>query len=142
MKIFTRFSYQLKYLYALLIGLLIQSSVFAQLDLSISSCNQGYTASGVYRIRYEIEVENNTVNPVSGIQVFDDLEAAFADGCISAIDRRTLRTRDPNGGDFTSADWDTAEFDASDASPGNAGILNATSVANDGNMMHFGSTCK
>lgn len=82
-------------------------------------------------MRYQINITNNTLNPVSGIQVFDDLEAAFADGCITGIDRRSLRTASPNGGDFTNADWDTTEFDVSDASPGNTGLLNATYAYNE-----------
>ncbi len=103
--------------------------------VTIRSCNQGYTASGHYKIRYNFSVNNHSyAYSASNLQVYDDLEAVFGNHCITNIDRRGISTSDPLGGQpqmWTSASWDTSEFDASDNSPGRQGIFNAAAVNNN-----------
>ena len=101
----------------------------------ITSCNQGYTASGHYKIRYNFSVNNHSyAYSASNLQVYDDLEAVFGNHCITNIERRWIGTGDPLGGQprmWTSSSWDTNEFDASDNSPGRQGIFNSAAVNNN-----------
>jgi gliding motility-associated-like protein len=60
---------------------------------SFSSCNQGYTASGAYKIKYSITLNNistsRDTHPSSLIKKIDltnDLEAIFGDACITEVD--------------------------------------------------------
>ncbi|MCF6306397.1 MAG: Ig-like domain-containing protein [Flavobacteriaceae bacterium] len=114
-------------------------SINAQLTVGISSCNQGYTASGVYKIQYTVALFNESyVDNISSVQLFDDLEStlAFNTGCVTQIDRNGISTGNNNGFNFplmwTGADWDAVEFDASNpASPGAGGLFNASAVTNN-----------
>ena len=58
-----------------------------------SSCNQGYTANGNYKIRYYYTLSNNSTardyHPTSlikNIDLINNLETTFGNGCIISID--------------------------------------------------------
>ncbi len=106
----------------------------------VSSCNQGYTLNGEYKIRYKVTVRNKSItrgyhanSEISNIQLIDDLNTVFGD-CINQIDRyqigQTLTPDFLNGYypfDYSLA-WDDAEFDGTNADPGAQGMLNSGNV--------------
>ena len=112
----------------------------------ITSCNQGYTADGYYKIKYSVNIKNKSIargdhqnSEISMIQLFDDLEAVFGDTCIFEIEREGLvsiptdKTYNPDDGiypiDFTPVNWDAISFDDTHVTPGAQGLFNAGSVS-------------
>ncbi|HIE45755.1 MAG TPA: hypothetical protein EYP87_06255, partial [Flavobacteriaceae bacterium] len=101
----------------------------------LSSCNQGYTANGEYKIRYQLSITNRSItrgyhqnSEITNIQLFDDLNAVFGD-CVTLIERELPTVNSPDnflGGTYAvpNISFDAAEFDASDATPGADGIIN------------------
>ncbi len=111
---------------------------------SISSCNQGYTLNGLYKIRYIIQIRNESItrgyhqnSEITNIQLFEDLNAIFGVGCITEIERNNLYANSPDdfiGGNYP-IEWnilhyDQNEFDDTDATPGAQGIFIASSNTN------------
>jgi hypothetical protein len=127
------------------------------LQISISSCNQGFIQpgsvtpngvnlpNGAYKIHYSITFSNESqaigygaASQINNIQVFNDLEAAFGDETIMDIEVfnvSTSHTEDGLGGyypqDWDMSDLDTNEFSASDADPGKDGLFLSSSVSNN-----------
>ncbi len=110
---------------------------------NVSSCNQGYNANGEYQIRYQITLENisqgkgyHSISYVTNIQIFDNLNSVFGNGCITLIERNGISSspdvNDFVGGtypvDWAITSWDSNEFSESDATPGAQGLLNAGAV--------------
>ncbi len=105
-------------------------------NMTITSCNQGYTASGLYKIRYTFSLTNPSyAQEVTNLQIFNDLNAIFGNGCVDHIERDWIGTgagydpTDPLMYDNNS--WDTAEFNETDPTPGAQGIFNAATVSNN-----------
>ena len=106
-------------------------------EIYISSCNQGYTASGYYKIYYDVYVFNPSyAYGAQNLQIKNDLASIFGYGCIANIDRLWLdsgntlaSSTDPAMYDDSS--WDTNEYDETDPTPGREGIFNAAAVANN-----------
>ena len=111
--------------------------------IGIASCNQGYTADGVYKITYTITLRNASIarddhanSKISNIQVVNDLNSIFGNGCITLVERNAIgtgiSTNDPlriaYPTEFDSSDFDVDEFSETDATPGAEGIFNATSL--------------
>ncbi len=126
----------------------------------ITSCNQGYTADGYYKVQYGVSFTNQSIardshlnSVVTNIQIFDDLNAIFGNGCIFEIQRGTLGVRNSGlnpievssttdttsplyfpGTSFppryTTLNWDTVEFSETDPTPGADGILTGLSPNN------------
>jgi len=102
-----------------------------------SSCNQGYTVDGEYVVRYKVTLENISItrgyhknSEISEIQIFNNLNATFGNICISKIDLKLIKnsyTYDFVGGyyprEWNTDNFDEAEFNAVNATPGNDGIL-------------------
>jgi len=105
-------------------------------NMTITSCNQGYTASGLYKIRYTFSLHNPSyAQNVTNLQIINDLNAIFGAGCVNHIDRDWIATgagydpTDPQMYDNNS--WDNAEFNETDPTPGQQGIFNPSAVANN-----------
>ncbi len=106
-------------------------------EIYVNSCNQGYTASGYYKIYYDVYVFNRSyAYGAENLQIVNDLEAIFGNGCIANIDRLWLdsgntlaSSTDPAMYDASS--WDTNEYDETDPTPGRQGIFNSAAVANN-----------
>ncbi len=106
-------------------------------EIYISSCNQGYTASGYYKIYYDVYVFNHSyAYGAQNLQITNDLNAIFGYHCIVDIDRMWLDSGNTLAGStdpamYNASSWDTNEYDESDPSPGRDGIFNAAAVANN-----------
>ena len=66
---------------------------------NISSCNQGYTAEGEYKIRYNVRLRNlstardyHSSSIISNINLTDDLESIFGNGCVIEVDQMSVST--------------------------------------------------
>ena len=66
---------------------------------NISSCNQGYTAEGEYKIRYNVRLRNlstardyHSPSIISNINLTDDLESIFGNGCVIEVDQMSIST--------------------------------------------------
>jgi gliding motility-associated-like protein len=127
---------------------------------TITSCNQGYTADGFYKIRYTVFVQNTSIardshsnSVVSDIQIFNDLEAVFGDSCIQEILRETLYVNNSGANPievsstddtssplyfagnsfpprYTVVNWDINEFSETDPTPGADGLLTGLTPLN------------
>ncbi len=106
-------------------------------EITVSSCNQGYTTSGYYKIYYTVHVFNHSyAYGAQNLQIFNDLNAVFGNGCIVDIDRQGLSSGNTlqNSTDpvmYNGSSWDTNEYDETDPTPGQQGIFNAATVANN-----------
>ncbi len=106
-------------------------------EIYVTSCNQGYTASGYYKIYYDVYVFNRSyAYGAKNLQIKNDLEAVFGNGCIANIDRLWLDSGNtlPGSTDpamYNASSWDTNEYDETDPTPGRQGIFNAAAVANN-----------
>jgi len=109
-------------------------------EIYVGSCNQGYTASGYYKIYYDVYVFNQSyAYGAQNLQITNDLRSIFGSlwqSCIVDIDRlwldsgNTLATStDPAM--YNAGSWDTNEYDETDPTPGREGIFNAAAVANN-----------
>ena len=111
---------------------------------SLTSCNQGYTADGEYRIQYRMSVENLSQGKgyhpgsyITNLQLYDDLNAVFGD-CITKIDKYGI-SADSSVDDFVGdtypttswaiTSWDDVEFNETDPTPGAQGLFNAGTVS-------------
>lgn len=109
---------------------------------NLSSCNQGFTADGEYKIRYYVELENlsqgkgyHSGSYITNLQLFDDLNSVFGD-CITKIDRYNIgassNINDYVGGTYpvnwAITSWDDIEFNETDPTPGAQGLFNAGTV--------------
>ncbi|MCG1036034.1 gliding motility-associated C-terminal domain-containing protein [Polaribacter sargassicola] len=63
------------------------------LTSKVTSCNQGYTVDNLYKIKYKITLTNtsteasiNSTNVIKDINLINDLESIFGNGCISYND--------------------------------------------------------
>ena len=123
------------YLYVEMQGDLLQIS-------SITSCNQGFTADGEYKIRYNVNIVNKSQGKgyhpgsyITNLQLFDDLNSVFGD-CITQIERNGISAstniNDYVGGTYPSnwaiTSWDNIEFSETDPTPGAQGLFNAGTV--------------
>ncbi|MEE9349075.1 MAG: gliding motility-associated C-terminal domain-containing protein [Flavobacteriaceae bacterium] len=117
---------------------------------SISSCNQGYTADGNYKVQYWVVLSNTSLardnhanSKISNIQVFNNLNAIFGNSCVTEVERLGLgvnsSTLDPlrigYPAEFNGGDYDTVEFSETDPTPGAESIFNTGSMTN---MLHPG----
>ncbi len=110
---------------------------------SFLSCNQGYTIDPtygeVYKIQHTIWLKNTSItrayhenSNVTNIQIFNDLEASYGDGCIVFIEKGvgTRSRADWLGGSYpeewSAGNIDEDEFSETDATPGADGIFNTT----------------
>ena len=106
-------------------------------EIYISSCNQGYTASGYYKIYYDVYVFNRSyAYGAQNLQIKNDLASIFGYGCIANIDRLWLDSGNTlqNSTDpamYDSSSWDTNEYSETDPTPGREGIFNAAAVSNN-----------
>lgn len=105
----------------------------------LSSCNQGYTADGRYKIRYQVSIRNTSItrgyhqnSEITNIQLFNDLNAVFGD-CVVEIERTSINVNAPE--DFLGSTYplpnlgfDDVEFHENDATPGAQGIFNTTTT--------------
>lgn len=67
--------------------------------MSYSSCNQGYSFDGNYKIRYDFSfinksavLNNDPSNFINSIQLTKDFNAAYGNGCVISIDDLTIET--------------------------------------------------
>lgn len=65
---------------------------------SITSCNQGFTNSGNYKIRYDAILTNrsnakdyHSASLIKNINLMNDLQAVFGSGCLVKVDQVTIR---------------------------------------------------
>lgn len=82
---------------------------------SHSTCNQGYTLDGDYNVQYTIRISNesnavnyNPASLISNINLTDNLQNTFGNGCVTLIDQisiQTTLTQDLTG-TFYPQDWD------------------------------------
>ena len=110
-------------------------------EMWINSCNQGYTASGYYKIYYDVYIENPSyAYGATNLQITNDLRSIFGGTwfghCIVDVDRMWLDSGNtlPNSTDpamYNAGSWDTNEYDETDATPGREGIFNANAVNNN-----------
>ena len=127
-------------------------------ELHLESFNQGYIQpraefpNGAYKIQYLITFINVSIakgydpdSQVTGIQIKDDLEAAFGDPCVLKIERGVFNQNSPRDGEggrypmdwrLAGFPWDTDEFpdngSAGDPTPGADGIIDWTATTPDG----------
>ncbi|QVY65218.1 cadherin-like domain-containing protein [Polaribacter sp. Q13] len=66
---------------------------------SLSSCNQGYTVDGVYKIKYNITLKNTSTardyhaeNLITNINLTNDLNAIYGNTCVEKIEGVTVST--------------------------------------------------
>ena len=66
---------------------------------TISTCNQGYTADGEYKISYNITISNKSTareahasSIIENIDIINDLDAIFGAGCVKSIDVSNVET--------------------------------------------------
>ena len=66
---------------------------------SISSCNQGYTVDGVYKIKYSLTLKNKSTardyhaeNLIKNIDLTNDLNSIYGNGCVEQIEGVTVNT--------------------------------------------------
>ena len=66
---------------------------------SLSSCNQGYTVDGVYKIKYSMTLKNSSTardyhdkNLIKNIDLTNDLSAIYGNGCVEKIENITINT--------------------------------------------------
>ena len=112
-------------------------------NMTIESCNQGYTASGLYKIRYTFSLHNPSyAQSITNLQIINDLNSIFGNGCVNHIDRDWIGTSagyDPTDPQmYDNNAWDTAEFNETDPTPGREGIFNAATVS--GSELYPGQT--
>jgi len=109
-------------------------------NMYISTCNQGYTSTGVYKIYYNVYIFNPSYAYGSeNLQIYDDLNAVFGNGCITYVDRLWLGSGNTYPGStdpamYNGGSWDTEEFDELDPTPGREGLLNQETV--DANTLY------
>ncbi|MEN8927373.1 MAG: hypothetical protein ABF242_04295, partial [Flavobacteriales bacterium] len=110
----------------------------SQLQASITSCNQGFTPSGVYKIQYSVRLENpSTTASITGIQLFDPLETAtaFNTGCVTLIDGKSIATANRDGNTFpqmyNGGDLDAGFDHTNVGNPGDTGVFNPSSLLTD-----------
>lgn len=110
-------------------------------NMWINSCNQGYTASGYYRIYYDVYIENPSyAYGATNLQIINDLGSIFGGNssghCIVEVDRMWLDSGNTLPGStypamYNSGSWDTNEYDETDPTPGSNGIFNSAAVSNN-----------
>ena len=95
---------------------------------SLSSCNQGYTVDGVYKIKYSLTLRNTSTardyhaeNLIKNIDLTNDLNSIYGNGCVEQIEGVTVNTTDVH--DFIDNPYPT-EFNTDAV---NNDFLNATS---------------
>ncbi len=104
---------------------------------NVSSCNQGYTSSGYYRIYYNVHIFNRSyAYGIQNLQVYNDLASIFGNNCIVDVDRQSLNCDNTLQNAtypvmYDGSSWDTNEYDETDPTPGREGIFNAATVANN-----------
>jgi len=66
---------------------------------SLSSCNQGYTVDGVYKIKYSLTLKNKSTardyheeNLIKNINLTNDLSAIYGNGCVEKVEGVTVNT--------------------------------------------------
>ncbi|AFU67349.1 protein with CHU family gliding motility-associated C-terminal domain [Psychroflexus torquis ATCC 700755] len=70
--------------------------------LSFSSCNQGFSTDGNYKILYSFRFTNKSIardsNPLSlirDIEIFKDFDEIYGSGCVTSVDDVTITTTNP-----------------------------------------------
>jgi hypothetical protein len=130
----------LRFFSFLFIVFLASFSAKAQLTISKSSCNQGYTKDLEYKITYDVSLFNPSyTDTINTIQVTDDLATVFQGQCINQIDRNSLGSSNEHPLtypiEYNGGDWDTTEFpndgSTTNATPGANGLFNTASVSGD-----------
>lgn len=65
----------------------------------VSSCNQGYTVDGEYKIKYDIRLTNlsnardfHAPSIIRNIDLTDDLQSVFGIGCVTLVDQINIST--------------------------------------------------
>lgn len=110
-----------------------------QID-ALSSCNQGYTANGEYKIRYSIRVSNRSTardyhasSLIKNIDLTDNLEIVFGNGCIIAIDQIYAITNLPDDfiGNPYPQDWNSTSINTDFTNSTSTSIFNNTAIANN-----------
>nr|WP_298994474.1 Ig-like domain-containing protein [uncultured Polaribacter sp.] len=108
---------------------------------SFSSCNQGFTANGEYRIRYTAIFRNrsnakNIHEPsiIRNIDVTNNLENVFGNGCVIAVDQINVSNNDftqdyVNGGSFPN-EFNNNTINDDFRNVTSTSILNTTSINN------------
>ena len=80
-----------------------------------STCNQGFNVDGDYQVQYSIRISNDSnavnYNPaslISNINLTDNLQNTFGNGCVTLIDQISIQTSITNdiNGDPYPQDWD------------------------------------
>jgi gliding motility-associated-like protein len=99
--------------------------------VSLSSCNQGYTASGEYKIQYSTRLRNTSTardfhpaNLIGNINLTTDLDVIYGNDCVIRIDNVSISMT--NEFEFTTQSNYPQDFNASAINPG---FLDATSNA-------------
>ena len=107
---------------------------------SVSSCNQGYTADGSYKIRYNISIRNISIardyhpnSLITNIDLRDNLENVFGVGCMTLIDNIAVDTTSPE--DFVQnpypEDWSLTSLNANFQGLTSPTIFNANAITNN-----------
>lgn len=108
--------------------------------LSFSSCNQGFSSDGNYKILYKFRFRNKSnardSNPLSlirDIEIFEDFDAIYGLGCVTSVDNVTIKTRNPD--DFRETPYPLV-FSSTvnvnqDFLEGTSGVLFDTETIND-----------
>ncbi len=106
----------------------------------ISSCNQGYTIDGEYKIRYLIRISNTSTardyhpsSLIKNVDLTDDLEAIFGVGCINLIDQVFISTTVPD--DFVNnpypQDWTNGSINTDFENVTSTSLFSANAIANN-----------
>ena len=106
----------------------------------VSSCNQGYTANGDYKIRYDIRLMNMSIardyhpsSLISNINLQDDLPAVFGNGCVTLVEINGISTTEPE--DFVNnpypQDWDTGSVNPNFLGVTSSNIFSAAEVTSN-----------
>ncbi len=103
-----------------------------------STCNQGYTPDGEYNVQYSIRISNNSnavnYNPaslISNINLTDNLQNTFGNGCATLIDQISIQTSLTN--DITGTpypqDWDINSLNPNFENLTSSTFFNASDIA-------------
>jgi len=101
---------------------------------SLSSCNQGFTVSGEYKVRYSVNIQNNSSAKdthtnclVKNIDLINDLQATFGNTCITSVDEYSVSSNNNfRVYDYVNNSSYPLEFDSSAI---NSNFLNANSTS-------------
>ncbi|MCF6280008.1 MAG: gliding motility-associated C-terminal domain-containing protein [Flavobacteriaceae bacterium] len=106
----------------------------------LSSCNQGFTADGDYKIRYFIRLTNTSnardYHPsslITNIDLIDDLESVFGNDCVTLVDQISINTNLPDDyvGNPYPQDWSSTSLNSDFENIASNSIFNTVAITNN-----------